>query len=243
VTRWRGLAAAAGLLTGAGAAWTAPAVLWSGPLRRRLTPKLAGLGRPGHVALTFDDGPDPASTPAILDGLDGLGWTATFFLLGVMADAYPGMAKEVAARGHEIAVHGYEHRGTLMRTPGALTNDLRRAMDVIESATAVRPRWYRPPTGELSAGALIAARRVGVQTVMWTAWGRDWRAQATPESVLTDLRSGVLDGGTVLLHDSDCTADPGSWHTTLAALPLLARHLAESGVAVGTLGEHRDGTH
>jgi peptidoglycan/xylan/chitin deacetylase (PgdA/CDA1 family) len=199
------------------------------------------MGRAGHVALTFDDGPDPASTPAILDALDDFGWRATFFLLGVMTDAYPDVAKEVARRGHEVAVHGYEHRGTLMRTPGAVTDDLCRAIDIIESSTASRPHWYRPPSGELSAGALLAARRLGVQTVMWTAWGRDWRADATPASVVADLRSGVLDGGTVLLHDSDCTSDPGSWRTTLGALPLLAAHLAESGLAVGTLDEHRGG--
>jgi peptidoglycan/xylan/chitin deacetylase (PgdA/CDA1 family) len=235
------VAAAAALAAGAAAAWAGPALLWSSPIRRRLTPGLSGLGRAGHVALTFDDGPDPASTPAILDSLDELGWSATFFLLGVMTEAYPEVAKEVVSRGHEIAVHGYEHRGTLLRTPRALTEDLRRAVDVIESSTSVKPHWYRPPSGELSSGALLAARRVGVETVMWTTWGRDWRAEATAASIVADLRSGVLDGGTVLLHDSDCTGNPGAWRATQAALPLLASHLAESGLTVGTLGQHRGG--
>jgi peptidoglycan/xylan/chitin deacetylase (PgdA/CDA1 family) len=231
------VAGAAGIAAG-GALWAAPALLWWDPLRLRLTPGLAGLGRRGHVAVTFDDGPDPVSTPLILDALDHLGWQATFFQLGSMVTAHPDVAREVVARGHEIAVHGYEHRGTLRRTPGALTADLTLALDTIAAATAVRPRWYRPPSGELSAGALVAARRSGVRTILWSAWGRDWRAEATSESIVADLRAGVLDGGTLLLHDSDCTSAPGSWKNTLAALPLLADEISRLGLSAGTLGAH-----
>ena len=83
--------------------------------RIRWAPSLAGVGAPGHVALTFDDGPDPGSTPAFLDALDELGWRATFFMLGRMAAAHPDLAAEVARRGHEIAVHGYLHSNHLRR--------------------------------------------------------------------------------------------------------------------------------
>jgi peptidoglycan/xylan/chitin deacetylase (PgdA/CDA1 family) len=119
-----------------------------------------------------------------------------------------------------------------------LRADLERAKDTVAAAAGRQPTWYRPPSGELSAGALWAARQNGLRAVLWSAWGRDWRAEATPASVLADLTAGVLDGGTVLLHDSDCTSAPGSWKTTLAALPLLAEVVAQRKLEVGTLAEH-----
>jgi len=232
----------AGLAVGAGvAAWAGPALLWIDPLRRHLTPGLAGLGRPGHVALTFDDGPDPESTPAFLEALERLGWKATFFMLGRMAELAPGLAGEVAAAGHEIAVHGYDHRGALWRRPATQTADLRRATDVLATTTGATPLWHRPAYGELSTGALIAARRVGLRTVMWTAWGRDWRPQATPASVVVDVLAGTIDGGTVLLHDSDCTSADGSWKNTLASLDPLAEAFAAAGLTVGPLRDHEVG--
>ncbi|MET0421165.1 MAG: polysaccharide deacetylase family protein, partial [Acidimicrobiia bacterium] len=86
-----------------------PALGGVSPIGVRLTPRLVGIGRRGHVALTFDDGPDPASTPAILGVLDELGWSATFFMLGEMVRRAPGLARDVADAGHEIAVHGDVH--------------------------------------------------------------------------------------------------------------------------------------
>ncbi|MCJ7672922.1 MAG: polysaccharide deacetylase family protein, partial [Acidimicrobiia bacterium] len=82
----------------------APALAGVSPFGIRFTPALVGRGRPEHVALTFDDGPDSASTPAFLEVLDGLGWKATFFLLGTRAREAPGLTADVAAAGHEIAV-------------------------------------------------------------------------------------------------------------------------------------------
>ncbi|GAC1376207.1 MAG: polysaccharide deacetylase family protein [Acidimicrobiales bacterium] len=220
-------------------AYALPALAWVAPLRNRLAPALAGIGNdPGHVALTFDDGPDPGSTPFVLEALRTLGWKATFFCLGSMAAAAPALTPEVVSAGHEIGVHGYEHRGALRRSPSAITADLLWARDVIANATGAVTHWYRPPFGEMSAGVFVAARAASLRPVMWSAWGRDWRAEATPATVIDDLSRGVLRGGTILLHDSDCTSAPGSWRTTVAALPLLADHLAALGVRPGPLGDH-----
>jgi len=207
-------------------------------LRVRAFPRLAGLGRRDHVALTFDDGPDPASTPAFLEALAGLGWHATFFMLGSMVRKAPGLAAEVAAAGHEVAVHGDEHRSQLWRTPGAVAADLDRARHEVAGATGSAPRWFRPPYGVLTLGGVQAARGAGLSPVLWTAWGRDWRAEATPATVAGDVARDLGPGATVLLHDSDCTSAPGAWRSALGALPRLAEVFAWHGLDVGPLRDH-----
>jgi peptidoglycan/xylan/chitin deacetylase (PgdA/CDA1 family) len=127
-----------------------------------------------------------------------------------------------------------------MRTPHQLRDDIGKALETITVAVGHRPRLFRPPYGTLSAAAWYTAHRLGLRTVLWTAWGRDWRARATPQSILRDVQRGVLDGGTILLHDSDCTSSPGSWRSTLDALPVLVADLRERGLQVGPLSEHWD---
>jgi peptidoglycan/xylan/chitin deacetylase (PgdA/CDA1 family) len=178
------------------------------------------------------------STPEFLRVLDALGWHATFFMLGSMVRAAPGLVADVVAAGHEVGVHGDVHANMLRRTPRAATADISRAYDEIADAAGVVPRWFRPPFGILSTGALRGARRLGLTTVLWTTWGRDWRREATPESVVADVTRRYLDGGTVLLHDADCTSYPGSWRSALGALPRLADDFAARGLAVGPVGEH-----
>jgi peptidoglycan-N-acetylglucosamine deacetylase len=216
----------------------APALGGVSPVGVRFTPRLVGVGRAGHVALTFDDGPDPESTPEFLDALDALGWRASFFMLGEMTRRDPGLARAVAERGHEVAVHGDVHANMLRRTPRTTRDDICRAYDTVATATGVEPRWFRPPFGISSSASLRAARNLGMTTVLWTTWGRDWRREATPGTVFADVTRRYVDGGTVLLHDSDCTSYPGSWRSALGALPLLADEFAARGLTVGTVGEH-----
>jgi peptidoglycan-N-acetylglucosamine deacetylase len=216
---------------------TVPSSVAFSPAGPYLTPRLRGIGRPGHVALTFDDGPDPVGTPRILAALDQLGWRATFFVLGDMVAKSPGLVAELVAAGHDVGVHAYRHRSQRHLTPGRIRDDVRRAHSIVVAAGAV-PEFYRPPHGALSPQGFLIARRFGMRTVLWSAWGRDWRAEATPRSVCDDVAAGRLDGGTVLLHDSDCASAPGSWRVTLAALPRLADLFAAHGLTVGSLREH-----
>lgn len=225
-------------VAGAAALHTAPSLVALSSIGRHIAPSLAGVGDRGHVALTFDDGPDPSSTPAVLEALDAAGWRATFFMLGEMVRKSPALAAEVVAAGHEVAVHGDRHRTLLRLGPRTTHDDIQRAADEIASATGVVARWYRPPFGTLSVGGLLAARKLGLQVVLWTAWGRDWRAEATGASVADDVLDGFVDGGTVLLHDSDCTSAPECWRSTLDSFPLLGKGFADRGLVVGPVGEH-----
>jgi peptidoglycan-N-acetylglucosamine deacetylase len=239
ISRAGTLAAAGGaVIAGLAVAHAGPGITGLGPVRRAAFGRLAGEGHRGHVALTFDDGPDPATTPDFARLLAQRGVTATFFLLGELAAQAPGLVADLAAAGHEIGVHGWEHRYLTRRGPRATLDDIRRATDLIEGAAGRRPRLFRPPYGVLTGGALLAARRLGLTPVLWGAWGREWTPGATPATVYACLAAGLHGGVTVLLHDSDCTSPAGSAHAALGALPRLLDACAAQGLAVGPLGQH-----
>ncbi|MFC5665173.1 polysaccharide deacetylase family protein [Kitasatospora misakiensis] len=232
----------AGLLLGAAAGvellHLAPAAVRLPPVKRHAARRTAGYGDPHHIALTFDDGPDPRGTPPILDALDTLGVRATFFLLGAMLERSPDLGRDLVARGHEVAVHGWHHRRQYYPAPARDLRELRRATEAVTTLTGARPLWYRPPYGVLAAGPALAAHRLGLRTVLWTAWGRDWEPGATGHSVHATARPHLTGGATLLLHDSDCTSTPDSWHATLTALPLIAAHCHAHNLTLGPLRDH-----
>jgi peptidoglycan-N-acetylglucosamine deacetylase len=229
----------AGLAAGGLAvAQAGPGITALGPVRRRLFPRLSGSGEAGHVALTFDDGPDPESTPLFLQALAARQVRATFFLLGSMVARAPGLAGQIAAAGHETGVHGWDHRYLPLRSPRAVRDDLRRAADIISQATGTVPALYRPPYGVLSTSALLTARELGLTPVLWGSWGREWEPGATPESVHANLTRNLTGGVTVLLHDSGCTSPPGSWQAGLGALPMLIDECAARSLRLGPAGQH-----
>ncbi len=183
-------------------------------------------------------GQTPPPRPPSWTLLGSLGWKATFFMLGSMAAACPELTAEVAERGHEVAVHGYTHSNHLRHGPGWVGREMVATRDKLAELTGVTPVWVRPPYGALSASTFVGARRAGLKPVLWTTWGRDWRNEATPESIVDDVQRTLVRGATVLLHDSDCTSSPGSWKATLASLPLLAEHWDAAGLTVGPLVDH-----
>jgi peptidoglycan/xylan/chitin deacetylase (PgdA/CDA1 family) len=225
-------------MTAVAAAAQAAPLLTAVPVLRGLWPTLAGRGRAGHIALTFDDGPDPSSTPAFLHALATANVRATFFLLGDMIERCPDLPRRMVDGGHELAVHSWDHRNHLRLPPGATRSQLERTTDLIERTTGTRPRFFRPPYGALTAAGAHAARSASLQTVLWTAWGKDWSATATPETVVRNVTRSLDSGGTVLLHDSDCTSAPGAWRSALGALPALLEWCADRDLEVGPLNGH-----
>jgi len=228
-------AAAAGLAV----AHAGPGVTGIGPVRTLAFRRLAGQGDADHVALTFDDGPDPESTPEFARVLAARDIRATFFMLGCMVEKAPGLAAEIAAAGHEVGVHGFDHRYLTLRGPRATRSDLTRATDLIADVTGKRPTLFRPPYGVLTGPALLTARELGLTPVLWGSWGREWTPGASPTSVLQTLVRSLDGGVTVLLHDSGCTSPPGAWQAGLAALPLLLDECERRGLRVGPVAEHR----
>jgi peptidoglycan-N-acetylglucosamine deacetylase len=230
--------AAIGWLTAAAVGHVAPAVLFVPVVRNTLAPGLSGWGDPGHVALTFDDGPHPRATPDVLAVLDRYQARATFFVLGQAMARVPWLGRTMVEQGHEVAVHGWDHRCLLRRGPSATYDDLARTVELIHRTTGYRPRWIRAPYGVFSGASLLAAHRLDLTPVLWTCWGFDWTSRATPTSVAARVRRGLRGGDTILLHDSDTAAAPESWRSTLGALPTVLAHCQDHELAVGPLAEH-----
>jgi len=234
----RPLGASCAVVTATAVAYTGPGSAAVAPFRPRIFPRLSGYGDPGHVALTFDDGPDPAATPAVLSVLAEWNVHATFFMLGSMAAAAPGLVGELAQAGHQVAVHGWVHRVAAADRADVVYSDLARARDTVAGITGQAPAWFRPPYGILTSGALAAARRLKLQPLLWTSCGREWKRGATPASVLATVLRTLDGGGTVLLHDSDQQARPGAARTARAALPALLAECSRRALTVGTVAEH-----
>jgi peptidoglycan/xylan/chitin deacetylase (PgdA/CDA1 family) len=171
------------------------------------------------VALTFDDGPHPEGTPAVLKLLSERDLRATFFLVGERVRANPRVAGEIVAAGHQVGLHCDRHRNLLRLTPWQVQDDLERAVAAIEQATGRSPALYRPPYGVFNLAALRWSRRHQLRPLLWTHWGRDWEARATPASIAERVTAGVEDRSVLLLHDADDYSAPGSWRRTAQALP------------------------
>jgi peptidoglycan/xylan/chitin deacetylase (PgdA/CDA1 family) len=104
------------------------------------------------------------------------------------------------------------------------------------ASAGVTPRWYRPPYGQLSGPSLLAARRHGLEVVLWSAWGREW-TRAAPAEVAARVTTALAPGAVVLLHDSDAFSPPGSAARALAALGPIADGLDRLGLRTATLDE------
>lgn len=182
--------------------------------------------------LTFDDGPHREGTPAVLEALAARGVRATFFLVGEQVARNPALAAEIVAAGHGIGLHCDRHRNQLRLGPRAVREDIMRAAARIEETTGRPIERYRPPYGIFNAAALSLVRANGWRPLLWTHWGRDWEARATPDSIVAKLVGGeVKEGSVLLLHDADDYSAEGSWRRTVAALPRVLSTLEERGLA------------
>jgi peptidoglycan/xylan/chitin deacetylase (PgdA/CDA1 family) len=189
----------------------------------------------GRIALTFDDGPEPDGTPAVLAALATANASATFFVLADAVRRNPSLLRDAVAAGHSIGLHADVHE-RLDRLPTAvLTDRLRDAREAVENVAGVPVVLHRPPFGRLSLRGARAARRAGLRTVvMWSHDPLDWDlAQTTP--LAERLRASLEPGAIVLLHDGSGGAAQGA--ATAAAVAAVLPELADRGLApVGVAG-------
>jgi peptidoglycan/xylan/chitin deacetylase (PgdA/CDA1 family) len=221
----------------AGAGLAGAVVAHAGPALAPVVPAIGGalpvvLRQEGEegVALTFDDGPHPQGTPAVLETLREAGARATFFLAGEQVVRRPSLAAEIVAAGHRVELHCHRHRNQLRLSPRQLLDDGERAKTAIEEASGQAVSDYRPPYGIFSAAGLRAVRGRGWRPVLWSQWGRDWTRRATPASIARKATATATAGDIVLLHDADYYSAPGSWVRTAAALPIILEELEGRGL-------------
>lgn len=156
-----------------------------------------------EVWLTLDDGPDPATTPALLDLLDAHGARAVFFVIGERARAHPGLVREMAARGHWVANHSQSHPAASFWTlrPGRLWAEVAGCQETLRQILGTAPVWFRPPVGHHNLFLSPLLRTLGLRMMMWNCRGFDG-VERDAAVVLRRVERGLRPGALVLLHDA-----------------------------------------
>lgn len=209
----------------------AAASLWprGGLVGENLTRLPAGAAERNEVCLTFDDGPDPEVTPRVLDLLDGARARATFFCIGRRVAAHPGLAAEIARRGHRVENHTWSHgNGFACYLPPALRREIGRAQAAIGAATGQPPRYFRAPAGLRNPLVDWVLHGAGLRLVSWTRRGFD-AVQKDPNAVARRLLHGLAPGDVLLLHDGNAFRNGGN-PGVLEVLPRVLDALAGRGL-------------
>jgi peptidoglycan/xylan/chitin deacetylase (PgdA/CDA1 family) len=214
----------------ASAAGLVPRSRLLGPNLRRLPAGAGGAAR-AEVGLTFDDGPDPEVTPAVLERLDRRGHRASFFLIGRRAAAHPELVAEIVRRGHRVENHTWSHpNGFALLGPRAATAEIDRAQEALARLAGAPPGWFRPPAGLRSPWLEPLLARRGLNLASWTRRGYD-TVSADPARVAARLTRGLAAGDLLLLHDGSSARGPGGAPVVLAALDRLLDALDDRGLA------------
>jgi peptidoglycan-N-acetylglucosamine deacetylase len=206
-------------------------------VRRYLRSKLLGIiHQSGRVCLTFDDGPDPRSTPLILDILKEAGFKATFFVLGRNAEKHPELIQRMLDEGHELGEHGYAHVNALASAPWSTWKDLSKGGRMLDDFRApTRNRCLRPPYGKLNPASLLYIWSAGKRMIMWDIDPMDYRQQ-TSEEIAASVTQQMSAGCVVLMHDGRANngSDPS---ITVGALKLIVQAMQEKGLSASTVRE------
>ncbi|MDF3070570.1 MAG: hypothetical protein K0R38_6171 [Polyangiaceae bacterium] len=187
-----------------------------------------------EVALTFDDGPCPDTTPRVLSQLAAAGVHATFFLVGKKVERHPALVREIVQAGHQVGLHGFEHdRLFSLRSSAHVAADVRRSQDLLERVGAPRPALFRPPIGFVSHFTVRGAEQAGVTLVGCSARALDGLRHASAGAVARRLLRALQPGALLALHDAAEHDDyvPAS----IAALPQVLAAMRERGLRPVTL--------
>ena len=184
------------------------------------------------IALTFDDGPSE-STPRLLEVLAKHQAPATFFVCGENVRRCPEIARETVARGHELGNHTDSHARLDFKSPRFIYEQMARAQETIQQVTGIAPRWFRAPYGVRWFGVGQAQKLLGLQGVMWTVIGRDWRL--TAERVSDRVFSHTANGAILCLHDGRGVRPAPDISATIAAVDTFIPRLLERGFHFLTL--------
>jgi peptidoglycan/xylan/chitin deacetylase (PgdA/CDA1 family) len=184
------------------------------------------------VALTFDDGPWPQSTPRVLAVLRRLHVRATFFVIGYLADAYPDLVRSERRAGMVVGNHTYNHPEVppFDQLPRALVDDEIALGAASLGRAGVKPALFRPPAGSVSATVVRAAEAANERVVLWSVDPRDWEEGTTAREIKQRVLDAVQPGSIVELHDGG-----GDRSATIAALPGIVKGIRHRHLRLVTL--------
>ena len=189
--------------------------------------------RPGELALTFDDGPNPAWTPRLLDILATHDVRATFFLVGRYAQAEPDLVRRIAEAGHLIGNHSWSHPNLALTAPSRILDELARTSDALAQITGQPVGYFRPPFGARRPSVLHTARGLGMKPVLWNAITSDW-SEASADRIAQRLQRKIDNleqegwATNIVLHDGghlNLGADRGP--SVAAAGQLIAHYMTD----------------
>jgi peptidoglycan/xylan/chitin deacetylase (PgdA/CDA1 family) len=185
--------------------------------------------RPKELALTFDDGPNPAWTPNLLDILLLHSVKATFFLVGSFAKSEPSLVKRIVEEGHLIGNHSWSHPNLAITRESRVSEELRQTSAILEQITGKRVRYFRPPFGGRRPFVLQAARRLGMTPVTWNAMTDDWKEPSNgqiAERVTSKIDNANRRGfaANIVLHDGSHRGLLANRGPSVAAAGLLLEH-------------------
>lgn len=211
--------------------------LW--PTSRLLGPNLLRLPDAAaarrDITLTFDDGPEPAVTPQVLDLLDQFGAKATFFCIGQRVLQHRALAQEIVRRGHRIDNHSHIHRHNFsLLGPGGVKREVQRAQDAIAEVTGHVPRFFRAPAGLRNIFLDPVLHQLDLRLASWTRRGFD-TARRDPDHVYGRLTDGLAAGDILLLHDGHAAHTASGQPVVLQVLPRLLQACADQGLKPVTL--------
>jgi len=189
---------------------------WLGPNWTQLP---AAATARNEIALTIDDGPDPAVTPQVLDMLDRYAIQATFFCVGEKAARYPDLCRDIVRRGHAVENHSqhHPHHFALLGRSG-FTRELQAAQDTLTTITGQRPLFFRAPAGLRNPFLDPVLARLGLRLASWSARGFDTRINDV-ERIKAKLLRGLRAGAILLVHDGNAARTPSGTPVILEVIP------------------------
>lgn len=191
-----------------------PCIIWSGD--RRIP----------SIYLTFDDGPDPAYTPKLLQILKNQNVSATFFLIGSRVERHPELVRRMVSDGHLVGNHSYSHLRMVFRPKCFLESEITKTNRAIKKAAGQNPCLFRPPYGRFGIGVLALCKKQCLRLALWNLMSYDYKQSVSAESILQRIDRRITNGRIILLHDSE---------KTVTILPELIRRLKNRGFHFMTL--------
>ncbi len=190
------------------------------------------------VAITFDDGPSAAWTPLILDELKQAGVKATFFMLGTQAVKYPDVARRVAAEGHEIGNHSFDHHGIFFYSAQEAAREVKEGEKAIRDVTGVTTKYFRPPKAWINDQEKSVFAGMGYKVILWSLNSKDW-VTFDDKYIVAFLVHNARPGDIILFHDSGSVfgVEGGDRHETVKAVAGLIAKLKAKGYRFVTISE------